>query len=206
MKRILLLLPLLVVPPALTAAYFLHLAPPSMSHATDILSTPDANLRAARAAHERASRLFSKARTGKGKEKELLQQAIIQYRICLAYENATPDDGRLFEDARHNLEASRLLLVQHNLPPTPTRRGEATTVLVTGSPPVELATPITRSESKSPPSPAEKTAMAREPEAESKLAAMAKPLTGSAEPDKSTAVGPDGITFDPVENKTPAKE
>ena len=88
MKRILLFLPLLAAAPALVAVYFQYLASPPVSPPAEILSTPDANLKAARAANGRASKLFSQARAGTGQEKELLQQAIIQYRICLAYENA----------------------------------------------------------------------------------------------------------------------
>jgi len=211
MKRVLLLVPVLTIPPALVAAYFLYLAPPSVRWAAQTASAHEDNLQAARTAYERASRLVSQVRTGKGSHQELLRQAVVQYRVCLAYEAGTADAGRLFDEARQNLEVSRLLFVQGQAPAPPIHPTGGTTVYVKPPPPVQ-PTPIARGESKPQPLPSQTTATLRDAEGESNFAAAGKPIPESrpteaeARPVKTTAVGPDGVTFEPVDKNPPPKE
>ncbi len=202
MRRVLLLLPLLVVPPSLVAAYFVYLVPAARVQATETVGTPEANGQAARTAFERASRLLTQARAGNGQEKELLQQAAIEYRVCLAYETGTTAGTGLFDDARRNLAASRLLLVQHDRPPVAEQPRQTGVVRATPAP--VQPSPIERAKAKPEPSSRQITARSREPEAESHFAASGKPLAQQApaeqrpEPTRPV-VGPDGVTYEQVD-------
>jgi hypothetical protein len=221
MKRLLLSLPLLAVPPALVAGYFLYLAPVVKEGGPEMVGTQETNLQVARTASERAGRFLTQARASSSQQKELLQQAMIQYRVCLAYEAGTTDAGRLFEDARHNLEASRLLLAQHQ-GPAQTRTARVTPVSEPGilapganapASPVQPK-PIARAEMKPHPLPTERIATIRNGEGETQVpklpfrnAAAAKPLPTEEKvfPVKATAVGPDGVTFEPVDKDQPPR-
>ena len=201
MRRVLLLLPLLVVPPSLVAAYFLYLVPARVQ-ATETVGTPEANGQAARTAFERTSRLLTQARAGNGQEKELLQQAVIEYRVCLAYEAGTAGIS-LFDDARRNLAASRLLLVQHDRHPVADQPKETRMVRATPPPAPVQHSPIKRAKAKPEPSSRQITATSREPEAESRFAASGKPLAREAPADQRPeptrpVVGPDGVTYEQV--------
>jgi hypothetical protein len=68
-------------------------------------------LPAARAAFDQGNRLLREARES-GDSADLLTRAAQQYRECLSQETNTANAGRLFADARHNLEMVRLLLTQ----------------------------------------------------------------------------------------------
>jgi hypothetical protein len=74
-------------------------------------SADDEALHAARAAYDRGNCAFSDACKDEGTaDPELLQRAAQQYETCLAREGSTTDAGPLFDDARHNLELTRLIL------------------------------------------------------------------------------------------------
>jgi hypothetical protein len=78
------------------------------------------HLQAAQAAHDRGNRLLVKAKmAGVPSQVELLAQAAVQFRVCLAYEGATPDAGTLFADARQALERSTMLLERARAPQRP---------------------------------------------------------------------------------------
>jgi tetratricopeptide (TPR) repeat protein len=71
------------------------------------------NLRSARAAYDRGNCNLREACQSKGEPNaDLLLQAARDYRKCLSFEKTTPGADSLFEDARHNLELTRLLLAQ----------------------------------------------------------------------------------------------
>jgi len=213
MKRLLLVLPLLAIPPFLVAGYFLYLAPTVVRDGPEMVATQESNLKAARTASVRAGRFLTQAQARTSQEKELLQQAVVQYRICLAYEAVTTEAGRFFDDARHNLEASRLPLFQHDRPATArtipaTPASEPRMFAKTPRSPVKPE-PIARGEKKPNPLPTERTATFRNGEGETldpnKLpfgnAAAVKPLRTEEKvlPVKAAAVGPDGVTFEPVD-------
>jgi hypothetical protein len=74
-------------------------------------SADDAALHAARAHYDRGNCAFSKACQDEGTaDPDLLEQAARNYEACLAREEATASAGTLFDDARHNLELTRLIL------------------------------------------------------------------------------------------------
>jgi hypothetical protein len=74
-------------------------------------SADDQALHAARADYDRGNCSFGEACKEEGTaDPELLQRAARQYEACLAREGSTPDAGSLYDDARHNLELTRLIL------------------------------------------------------------------------------------------------
>ena len=52
--------------------------------------------------------------------RRLLEQAAAHYEACLALEDRTPPSGPLFDDARHNLELTRMILAEF-ADPVPTK-------------------------------------------------------------------------------------
>jgi hypothetical protein len=87
---------------------------------SDETGTEPNHLQAAQAAHDRGDRLLVKAKmAGVASQVELLTQAAVQFRVCLAYEGATPEAGTLFADARQGLERSTVLLAQARAPQRP---------------------------------------------------------------------------------------
>jgi len=125
MKAILIWLPLLALPPALSAGYYFGMEQARMAGpGRPTGQSHDSNLHSAQSAFEQATRLLNQARQASpGKERDLLRQAVVQYRVCLAYESATTAPARLFDEARHNLEATRLLLEQSQQPLQEASRG-----------------------------------------------------------------------------------
>ncbi len=74
-------------------------------------SADDEALHAARAAYDRGNCAFGEACKDEGAaDPEALQRAAQQYETCLAREGSTAPAGSLFDDARHNLELTRLIL------------------------------------------------------------------------------------------------
>lgn len=70
-------------------------------------------LRAARAVYDRGNCAFGEACAEDGTaDPALLERAAVQYEACLAREGSTPAAGSLFDDARHNLELTRLILAE----------------------------------------------------------------------------------------------
>ncbi len=70
-------------------------------------------LHAARAAYDRGNCAFGAACREKGTaDPALLERAAEHYEACLAREGSTPAAGSLFDDARHNLELTRLILAE----------------------------------------------------------------------------------------------
>jgi len=221
MKRVLLFLPLMAVPPALVAGYFLYLAPMGLGGGPERVGTRETNLLAARTASMRAGRFLTQARASTSQEKELLQQAVVQYRVCLAYEAVTTEAGRMFDEARQNLEACRLLLVQDHRPviartipvtPASEPRVIAPGPINPGSP--DQPEPVVRGEKKPHPLPTERIATFRNGEGETLVpklpfgnVAAAKPLRTEEKdfPVKAAAVGPDGVTFEPVDQNPPQR-
>ncbi len=206
MKQILFWLPLFALAPTLAVGYYLgmeHGSARTTKSAGEGGEALDPNLHAARSAFEQASRLQERAsQASPGKSQELLRQAIVQYRLCLAYESRGTQAGRLFDEARQNLEASRGLLDQGPRPlPEPVKE----------PPPVRAApvsvqpAPLLPGEAKPEPSLEQRRlAGASRPagQAESAVASakpVKKPRTGEGSPGKRFSVGPDGVPFVPVE-------
>jgi tetratricopeptide (TPR) repeat protein len=74
-------------------------------------SADDQAMHAARAAYDRGNCAFCEACKDEGTaESEALDRAAKHYEACLAHEGSGPAPGTLFEDARHNLELTRLIL------------------------------------------------------------------------------------------------
>jgi hypothetical protein len=68
-------------------------------------------LRDARGDYDRGNCDFSDAcKDENAADPELLRRAARQYETCLAREGSVPEPGSLFDDARHNLELTRLIL------------------------------------------------------------------------------------------------
>jgi hypothetical protein len=74
-------------------------------------SADDEALHAARADYDRGNCAFAEACKDEGTaDADGLQKAAHQYEACLAREGSAPAAGPLFDDARHNLELTRLIL------------------------------------------------------------------------------------------------
>jgi hypothetical protein len=74
-------------------------------------SADSVTLHAARADYDRGNCAFREACKDEGSaDPELLERAAQHYEKCLAQEEKTPAAGSLFDDARHNLELTRLIL------------------------------------------------------------------------------------------------
>jgi hypothetical protein len=75
-------------------------------------------LREARAAYDRGNCLVNQGCPANEPVKpDLLTRAADQYQACLQHEGKVADAGSLFDDARHNLELTKLLLAQYADPP-----------------------------------------------------------------------------------------
>lgn len=238
MRRLLLLFPLLVVPPVLVAAYFVYFerTPPLPTSVSDhVPGNIERNSHAAQMAFQRANQLLSQARqTHSTKQPELLTQAVIQYRVCLAYEPGAPSAGQLFADARQNLEASRLLLEQSAFAaptrpttqvaraappppaPLPERKPEAVPVDTTPmNPPV--AKPDLPLQPATEPATKEKAEPAQAPGSIAQARDAVPPALKNEEPPKKVeprqprtvktiAVGPDGVIYEKIETVAPDSE
>lgn len=208
MLRLLLLVPLIVVPPVLTAGYFLYVEPAlATPAASPVVDDPS---REALTAYEKANRLLTEARRSEGDRKaELLNRAAVQYRVCLAYETAVEDARPLFADARHNLEASRLLLIQDERvqlaqAPPPERKPASPPPLserkpVPPAPVVQtaaqpLATPKITPKPTVKPEPKPAESVSPPPQQEP------KPVPRPSKPTKKIlTVGPDGVIYERIE-------
>jgi hypothetical protein len=223
MKRVLSLVPLLVLPPLLVAGYFICIEGVRPWSRPEISPTDD-NLQAARTALRRANRFLDRARQARpGSSAELLTQAVVQYRVCLAYEPAAPAAGRLFEDARQNLEVSRLLLEQR-AHPTPARpvgavfAGTTVSALSPSQPETVSAqpTPVVPPVTKTAPPPQARPAPALPPTPKAEPARVAttspavppekpakQPEPSKRVPIKTTTFGPDGIEYETIRPGAP---
>jgi hypothetical protein len=203
MARFLLLLPLLIVPPMLVTGYFLYLAVPVHDEVNENTAGPVGSLLAARRALVRGNAHVGQALIDQDQGNDPVQQAIVEFRFCLAYESAAPVGGELFDEARHNLEACRLLLAQRQRPVTVVQPAEIAVAPETAD--SVAAKPVARALAKVGPLPLQLTATSRERAAESSLSAAAKPIPSIpaaqviAAPVKPNAVGPDGISYEAVE-------
>jgi hypothetical protein len=85
----------------------------------------DEALHAARADYDRGNCAFSEACKDEGMaDPDLLEKTVRQYEACLAREGKVADAGSLFDDARHNLELSRLILAEFKEANKPAPGGE----------------------------------------------------------------------------------
>ncbi len=154
---------------------------------------------------EQASRLLDEACQAKlAPNQELLRQAVVQYRVCLAYEPADASTDGLFAEARRNLVVSQGLLeqAQRSLPtaksaePAPVPAVPAATC---AGAPVPAETETRR------PHPNGAAGPLRRARGDRRGAAFAKPLPGTAPEegaaDRLISVGPDGVRFQPVHSQ-----
>jgi hypothetical protein len=88
-------------------------------------SADDEALHTARADYDRGNCAFNEACREEGTaDADLLEQAAKHYETCLAREGSTSVAGSLFDDARHNLELTKLILAESAETKSPNNNGD----------------------------------------------------------------------------------